>query len=318
MRLLGQSEEFERLLAAAVRHEVPHGLVLEGLPGGGKSTAARVLASALLAAGDPAVEARVRSGLHADLHVVDLPQDRQDIPIDRVRELQVELERRPVEGRARVAIVDPADRLNEQGQNALLKTLEEPGDATFLLLVTSRPEALLETVRSRCRRVRLLPLAGQTIRDELIAESGEVPGIALAVAASGGSLGLARELLGEEAREVGGVVAGFLADPRPAAVADLRGLLDRVSGRTETERRMEWVARLARGLLRTRIRDTVSAVAQAEGASYGPACAEPWLSALEAVFDAEQDLSLGIPAAQVLEGLGLRLVTVLGGGAPAA
>jgi hypothetical protein len=81
---------------------------------------------------------------------------------------------------------------------------------------------------------------------------------------------------------------------------------------------MEWVARLARGLLRTRIRDTVSAVAQAEGASYGPACAEPWLSALEAVFDAEQDLSLGIPAAQVLEGLGLRLVTVLGGGAPAA
>ncbi|MGA1523255.1 MAG: AAA family ATPase [Planctomycetota bacterium] len=318
MRLLGQSEEFERLLAAAFRHEVPHGLVLEGLPGGGKSTAARVLASALLAAGDPAVEARVRSGLHADLHVVDLPQDRQDIPIDRVRELQVELERRPVEGRARVAIVDPADRLNEQGQNALLKTLEEPGDATFLLLVTSRPEALLETVRSRCRRVRLLPLAGQTIRDELIAESGEVPGIALAVAASGGSLGLARELLGEEAREVGGVVAGFLADPRPAAVADLRGLLDRVSGRTETERRMEWVARLARGLLRTRIRDTVSAVAQAEGASYGPACAEPWLSALEAVFDAEQDLSLGIPAAQVLEGLGLRLVTVLGGGAPAA
>ena len=318
MRLLGQSEEFERLLAAAVRHAVPHGLVLEGLPGGGKSTAARVLASALLAAGDPAVEARVRSGLHADLHVVDLPQDRQDIPIDRVRELQVELERRPVEGRARVAIVDPADRLNEQGQNALLKTLEEPGDATFLLLVTSRPEALLETVRSRCRRVRLLPLAGQTIRDELIAESGEVPGIALAVAASGGSLGLARELLGEEAREVGGVVAGFLADPRPAAVADLRGLLDRVSGRTETERRMEWVARLARGLLRTRIRDTVSAVAQAEGASYGPACAEPWLSALEAVFDAEQDLSLGIPAAQVLEGLGLRLVTVLGGGAPAA
>jgi hypothetical protein len=318
LRLLGQSEEFERLLAAAFRHEVPHGLVLEGLPGGGKSTAARVLASALLAAGDPAVEARVRSGLHADLHVVDLPQDRQDIPIDRVRELQVELERRPVEGRARVAIVDPADRLNEQGQNALLKTLEEPGDATFLLLVTSRPEALLETVRSRCRRVRLLPLAGQTIRDELIAESGEVPGIALAVAASGGSLGLARELLGEEAREVGGVVAGFLADPRPAAVADLRGLLDRVSGRTETERRMEWVARLARGLLRTRIRDTVSAVAQAEGASYGPACAEPWLSALEAVFDAEQDLSLGIPAAQVLEGLGLRLVTVLGGGAPAA
>ncbi|MEY2980465.1 MAG: hypothetical protein RL562_692 [Planctomycetota bacterium] len=318
MRLLGQSEEFERLLAAAFRHEVPHGLVLEGLPGGGKSTAARVLASALLAAGDPAVEARVRSGLHADLHVVDLPQDRQDIPIDRVRELQVELERRPVEGRARVAIVDPADRLNEQGQNALLKTLEEPGDATFLLLVTSRPEALLETVRSRCRRVRLLPLAGQTIRDELIAESGEVPGIALAVAASGGSLGLARELLGEEAREVGGVVAGFLADPRPAAVADLRGLLDRVSGRTETERRMEWVARLARGLLRTRIRDTVSAVAQAEGASYGPAYAEPWLSALEAVFDAEQDLSLGIPAAQVLEGLGLRLVTVLGGGAPAA
>jgi hypothetical protein len=81
---------------------------------------------------------------------------------------------------------------------------------------------------------------------------------------------------------------------------------------------MEWVARLARGLLRARIRDAVSAVAQAEGAGYGPGCAEPWLSALEAVFDAERDLALGIPATQVLEGMGLRLVSVLGGGAPAA
>jgi DNA polymerase-3 subunit delta' len=318
LRLLGQSEEFEQLLSSASRLAVPHGLVVEGMPGGGKSTAARVLAAALLSGGDPGVESRVRSALHADLHIVDLPQDRQDIPIDRVRELQGELERRPVEGRARVAIVDPADRLNEQGQNALLKTLEEPGEATFLLLVTSRPEALLETVRSRCRRVRVLPLPAAAIREELVAESGDAPGLSLAVAASGGSLGLARQLLGEEAREVGGVVAGFLADPRPGAVADLRGLLDRVSGRTETEHRMEWVARLARGLLRARIRDAVSAVAQAEGAGYGPGCAEPWLSALEAVFDAERDLALGIPATQVLEGMGLRLVSVLGGGAPAA
>jgi len=318
MKLLGQAEEFGRILAAASGLEVPHGVVVEGLPGGGKSTAARVLAAALLSGGDAEVEARVWSGQHADLHVVDLPQDRQDIPIDRVRELQVELERRPVEGRARVAIVDPADRLNEQGQNALLKTLEEPGEATFLLLVTSRPEALLETVRSRCRRLRILPLSAAEIRQELIDGSGEVPGLGLAVSASGGSLGLARHLLGDEAREVGGVVAAFLSDPKPTAVPDLRGLLDGVSGRTDTERRMDWVARLARGLLRNRIREAVSAVAQAEGASYGPGCAEPWLSALEAVFDAEQDLALGSPASQVLEGLGLRLVTVLGGGAPAA
>ena len=318
MRLLGQSDEFERLRAAASRLAVPHGIVIEGVPGGGKSSAARVLAAALLAGGDPGIEARVESGLHADLHVVDLPQDRQDIPIDRVRELQSELERRPVEGRARVAIVDPADRLNEQGQNALLKTLEEPGEATFLLLVTSRPESLLETVRSRCRRLRVLPLSAEEIRSELIAESGDVPGLGLAVSACGGSLGLARDMLGEEVREVGGAVAAFLADPRPGAVADLRGLLDRVSGRTETERRMEWVARLARGLLRKRVQDAVSAVAQVGGGSYGPGCAEPWLSALEAVFDAEQDLTLGIPATQVIEGLGLRLVGTLGGGSPGA
>jgi DNA polymerase-3 subunit delta' len=316
--LLGQGPDFARLLRDAAALRLPHGLILEGLPGAGKSTAARQLAATLLGGGDPARERRAWSGLHADLHLVELPADRQDIPVDRIRELQAELERRPVEGGARVALVDPADRLNEQGQNALLKTLEEPGADTFLILVTSRPEALLETVRSRCRRLRVRPLPPEELRAALTPPPDASPDeIGFAVAAAGGSLGLCRLLLESEARALSARLAAFLAAPSPLALGAVRGLLDGVTGRTETEQRVALVCRLLGAQLRVRAQAAVGAMSGVAGGGepgYGSPFVEPWLSAVEAVFDAEQDLALGIPAGQVLEGLFLRLVDRLCGG----
>jgi DNA polymerase III subunit delta' len=81
------------------------------------------------------------------------------IRVDPMRELEREANYRPLEGRARFFIIEDADRLNEASSNALLKTLEEPPETSYLVLLTSRPAALLPTIRSRCQVLRFAPLA---------------------------------------------------------------------------------------------------------------------------------------------------------------
>ena len=70
---------------------------------------------------------------------------------------------RPFEGRRRVVIVERADALLPEAQNALLKTLEEPPPASVFVLITARPDVLLPTVRSRCQRLRFAPLNAQDV-----------------------------------------------------------------------------------------------------------------------------------------------------------
>jgi DNA polymerase-3 subunit delta' len=81
------------------------------------------------------------------------------IRVDQMRELEQEANFRPYEGRARIFVIEDADRLNEQSSNALLKTLEEPPPSSHLILITSRPASLLPTIRSRCQAIRFAPLA---------------------------------------------------------------------------------------------------------------------------------------------------------------
>ncbi len=314
-RLLGQGEELERLLAAARVLQMPHGLVVAGAAGTGKSTAARWIASALLCGGaagtaiggDCPCSRRVFTGNHPDLHLVERPEDKQDIPVDRVRELQAELEHLPVEGRARVAIVDPADRLNEQGQNALLKTLEEPGPDTFLLLVTSRPEALLETVRSRAASLRLRPLDDATLRDAL-GGAADPARLKAAVGRAAGSLGVAATLLRDDVRAIDEALAAFLARPSVPAVAAARVVLEGVTGRQAVDGRVRTVLALLGGRLRARLRQSL---AEHGNAGYLPPAAEHQARAVDAVLAAEQDLGLGIPPTQVLDGVLLGIVDAL-------
>jgi DNA polymerase-3 subunit delta' len=85
-----------------------------------------------------------------------------------MRELEQEANFRPFEGRARVFIIEEANRLNEASSNALLKTLEEPPATSHLVLITSRPAQLLPTIRSRCQVVRFSPLAPKEIEAHLL------------------------------------------------------------------------------------------------------------------------------------------------------
>lgn len=103
---------------------------------------------------------------HPDVGFV-LPYKRR-ILVDAIRHLEREANFRPFEARARTFIVDDADKMNDSAANALLKTLEEPAETTNLILLTSRPESLLPTIRSRCQTIRFGPLSVDIIERFLI------------------------------------------------------------------------------------------------------------------------------------------------------
>lgn len=90
------------------------------------------------------------------------------IRVNQMRELEREANFRPYEGAVRVFIIEGADRLNEQSSNALLKTLEEPPQTSFLILITSRPASLLPTIRSRSQAIRFAPLQASEIEKYLL------------------------------------------------------------------------------------------------------------------------------------------------------
>ena len=112
------------------------------------------------ASGQPAADAcgvcascvRIQRGVHPDIVIIE-PGDTGAIKIDQIRKVVERAAYRPFEGRRRVVVIDEADALMAPAQNALLKTLEEPPSLSVFILVTTRPDMLLPTVRSRCIRL---------------------------------------------------------------------------------------------------------------------------------------------------------------------
>ncbi len=139
-----------------------HALLLAGPRGVGKRVFAEAFAAALLCEQPAAFAAcgRCRScvlfaaGSHPDWFTLQPEEDKRDIAIDAVRELGERLSLSAQLRRAKVACIDPADALNVNAVNALLKTIEEPPQGTYLLLLSSRPRALPATLRSRCQHLK--------------------------------------------------------------------------------------------------------------------------------------------------------------------
>jgi DNA polymerase-3 subunit delta' len=166
---------------------------------------------------------RIARGVHPDVIVVE-PGDSGSIKIDVIRDVIDRANYRPFEGRRRVVIIDEADALVPPAQNALLKTLEEPPSASVFILVSSRPDALLPTVRSRLPKLRFQPLLVDEVARALV-ERGRTEEEARAVAATAdGSIGRALQ-----------ATAGDLVEARDVA---LRVLTHAAAG-DEPRRRIE-------------------------------------------------------------------------------
>ena len=190
---------------AAVRSMIeghpPHALVLAGPPSVGKTTLAMDLAAGLLclapsAADRPCRACRgcrlVASGNHPDLHRLAPVGPGDQVRIDAIRGLVTELALLPVEGGTRVAVIERAHRMNEDAQNALLKTLEEPPGGVVIVLCAVDEDRLLPTIRSRCARLRLGTVGVRQI-EAWLTERGVVdpPAAARAARLAGGRPGLA-------------------------------------------------------------------------------------------------------------------------------
>jgi DNA polymerase-3 subunit delta' len=247
-------EAAEALLAEGMRGgRLHHAWLVTGPPGIGKATLAYRFArrlfvgiprdDSLAVPADHPVFRRVATGSHADLLTVEREWDpkrkklRGEIVIDDVRRIAGFLHRTAAEGGWRVVVVDGAETLNANAENALLKVLEEPPPRAMLLLACSAAGRLLPTIRSRCRRLPLSPLAEPVVAGllaEYLPELDEAAHVRLA-ALSDGSPGRAM-LLAEAGGGAAALVDQVLAELpridvlRAHAVADALGREDEAFG----------------------------------------------------------------------------------------
>lgn len=143
---------------------------------------------------------KVFVGQHLDVGKV--VKYKRTILVDSIRDLERNANFQPYEAKARFFIVDEADAMNAEASNALLKTLEEPAPTSYIFLLTSRPDALLPTIRSRCQMLRFAPVEIEAIERFLIDEHTFSHDEArLAARLSRGSVGRALAIRVEEFRE---------------------------------------------------------------------------------------------------------------------
>ena len=177
---IGHARVQALLRQAVAGGRVPQTLLFAGPEGVGKHTIALALAQAIncpkhkdgVACGKCSNCTRIAKGQFSDVVEVD-NGDIASISIKSIREQVLDLVGyRPFEGQRKVFIIDPADALSVQAQDALLKTLEEPPPASVLILISAYPDSLRPTVLSRCRRVRFAPLTEEDVAQVLTERHG--------------------------------------------------------------------------------------------------------------------------------------------------
>jgi DNA polymerase-3 subunit delta' len=234
------------------------------------------------ACGKCAACTRIARGVHPDVLLIE-PGDSGSIKIDPIRDAIDRSSYRPFEGRRRVVIVDEADALVAQAQNALLKTLEEPPSASIFILVTSRPDALLPTVLSRCPRLRFGRLEPSEVAAALITQGRPEREARAVAAAADGSIAQALEAsAGDlvESREVAARVllqVAATADPR-RRLESAKDLLPKTST-TAADR--DQLARYLRAMA-SLVRDVALLGAGGDAAALANPDAEPELGRLAA------------------------------------
>ncbi|MGI8788294.1 MAG: ATP-binding protein [Pyrinomonadaceae bacterium] len=216
-KLLGNNQVKEILRRLLAQKRVPNALLFAGASGVGKKQFALELAKSFVCRSPKNSEACdvCAACRRADKFAFPKADDRdafkkvifseqpdigliaaynKNILVDAIRDLEMEANFRPYESAARFFIVDDADKMNDAASNALLKTLEEPPASSYIFLITSRPDALLSTIRSRCQTLRFAPIDSREMEDFLAkSKKFSAEDAALLAKLSSGRLGHALE-----------------------------------------------------------------------------------------------------------------------------
>jgi DNA polymerase-3 subunit delta' len=229
--VVGHVRLIELLTRSVAGGTLPPSLLFAGPAGIGKHLTALSVAQALNclnpskgdACGVCAACTRIARGVHPDVLVI-TPNDNGNIKIEPVRDAIDRAQYRPFEGRRRVVIIDEADTLMVQAQNALLKTLEEPTPSSVFILLSARPDMLLPTVLSRCPQLRFRPLSAADIASALMARGHNETEARAVAAIADGSLGQALQ-----------ASAGELVESRDLA----QRVLEKAATQADPARRVE-------------------------------------------------------------------------------
>jgi len=201
--LLGNDRLKQNLAESLAKKRISHFYLISGPSGSGKHTLAKLLATAILCQGTRkpcgVCEAcrKMQSGNHPDFITVE-DTEHKNVAVKIVRQFRDDVFIRPNEADHKIYLF-PQD-LGIEGQNALLKILEEPPAYGVFLLLTDNPDKLLPTVRSRCTELKMLPLQPDILRSQLRMDfpDAQEEDINAAIFRSGGFLGQARSLLDRE------------------------------------------------------------------------------------------------------------------------
>ena len=235
--LLGNERLKENLRVSVGRGRAAHFYLISGPAGSGKKTLAKLLSAALQCRGEdkPCLRCsacrKVLNDTHPDCITVVDP-DHKTVAVDIVRDARADMYVMPNEGQKKIYIFPQELRI--EGQNALLKILEEPPEYGVFILLTDNPEKLLPTVRSRCTELNLLALPDGVLTKALQKEfpDADESSIAAAVSRSGGFLGQAKTLL-EQGAEISPQTEGFV---KAFAHRDELGLVTTLAGMEKWKR----------------------------------------------------------------------------------
>lgn len=277
-RILGNDEIKTILRRMIANGRVPRSLLLAGPEGVGKRQFAFELARAFVCArrihGEGCGECsscircdriefpgpdskkkeweRIFLSEHTDVGIA-VPY-KNSVLVESVRDLEREANYRPYEAEARFFIIDHADKMNAAASNALLKTLEEPPATSYIILVTSRPDSLLQTIRSRCQTLRFAPVPSGEVADFIARERSLAPADAGLIAKlANGSVGRALSFdlakFREQRDAMMFVIESVVGRGRP----DLVGLLNAAETLSDAKFKDEFNDRL--DLLQALVRD---------------------------------------------------------------
>ncbi len=174
--ILGHERQIDAFRDIVARGRLAHAYLFIGPPGVGKRRFARELAKALLCEtgtpGDRPLAAcdqcdgckLVDAATHPDLFFAEMPEEKNEFPIEVMRDLCRNFGFKSARGHGKVGIIDDADDFNEESANCFLKTLEEPPPGSLLILIGTSLDLQMETIKSRCQIVRFAPLADEHVR----------------------------------------------------------------------------------------------------------------------------------------------------------
>ncbi len=327
--LAGHAAAEAELAESWAQGRMHHAWLIAGPKGVGKATLAwRMARRALGAAPDKARGAlgadpddpvcrRIEAQSHSDLMLIRRPWDdkgkkvRAEITVDEARRIDSLFGQSAGEGGWRVVIVDSVDDMNTNAANALLKTLEEPPKRALLLLISHAPGRLLPTIRSRCRMLRLRPLAPPEMAQFAagLETAGTPAEAALVARLAGGAPGRAAALAAADAASLHGEAASlFAALPEldiPKAYR-LGERLGRASARPELALFHEFAQRFAQERARAVAAEDAEEAERAFPAPRRAGRPENWIAAWEALtrLEREQEGLYLDPKQTVLAALG--------------